>query len=537
MIQGRIRFMVSLAIVASFSSAFAGNEDEAVPGEFIVKLKSTAGFLSASSKLTFGAEDIRTVNASEKVYVIKRNILERTEFALLALENNSNVEYVEPNYILRINRLPNDPKFTELWGLKNTAQKSGKAGVDIGAEQAWDIQTGSKDVVVAVIDTGVDYTHEDLKENAWINTAEANGTTGVDDDKNGYVDDIHGYDFANNDGDPMDDHSHGSHCAGTIGAKGDDAKGVVGVNWDVRIMGIKFLTGSGSGTLENAVKAIDYATANKVNIMSNSWGGGGYMQSLFDAITRAQKQGILFVAAAGNNGTDNDTTASYPANYAIDNVLSVAAIDNQGNLAYFSNYGKKLVHVAAPGVNVLSSIPGGHKEYSGTSMATPHVAGAAALLLANESNLTYLELKERLIKTVQPISSLRNKVLSGGLINVYSALINQVAPPDLNDPINWQTLEKLVESAHPYASKSNVEFEVVIPGVSEISLYFDKFDTEKGYDTVEFIDAEGKSVAKWSGKHDGEFSPVVKGDRLKLRLTSDDSVNGFGFKISKVAFR
>ena len=220
---------------------------------------------------------------------------------------------------------------------------AGVVDADIDAPEAWDISTGSKETLVAVIDTGVDYEHEDIAPNYWTNPGEsgldAEGndkrTNGIDDDGNGFVDDYKGWDFANNDNDPMDDNSHGTHCAGTIGAKGDDGKGVVGVAWDVSIVGVKFLTGSGSGTLDNAIRSIDYVSAVGAKISSNSWGGGGYSAAMEEAIQRNKEDGILFIAAAGNSGTNNDTRAHYPSSYPLDNVLAIAATDNKDNLAGF----------------------------------------------------------------------------------------------------------------------------------------------------------------------------------------------------------
>lgn len=335
----------------------------------------------------------------------------------------------------------------------------------------------------------------------------------------------------------MDDHGHGSHVSGTIGAKGDDGQGIVGVNWNVTIMGVKFLTGAGSGTLEDAVLAIDYATKNHADIMSNSWGGGGFMQSLNDAIVRARDAGILFVAAAGNESNDNDANPTYPAGYQIDNVIAVAAIDNKGQLAYFSNYGKTTVHVGAPGVDILSSTPGGYKAWSGTSMATPHVSGLAALLKANEPNLTYADIKARILATARPLSGLRGRVITSGMINAYLALTNQAAPPDQEDPFNWQSAALALSSPHPYQKNFKQDFPIEVPGVRQFSVYFERFETERGYDKVQFIDQTGAVVAEWSGSHNGEFSPIITGNKVTLRFAADDSVNNHGFDITKVAFQ
>ena len=241
--------------------------------------------------------------------------------------------------------------------------------------------------MVAIIDTGIDYTHPDLAANIWTNPGEIAGD-GIDNDGNGYVDDVHGYDFVNNDGDPMDDHFHGTHTAGTVGAVGNNGVGVTGVNWQVKLMALKFLGASGSGSVSGAVSALEYAVTMGVRLSNNSWGGGGYSQALYDAIKNSQVIGHVFVAAAGNSGVNSDLQPAYPASYDLDNIISVAAIDSSDNLASFSNRGVVTVDLAAPGVAVLSTVlGGGYASYSGTSMATPHVTGAAALALGLSSGL------------------------------------------------------------------------------------------------------------------------------------------------------
>ncbi|WP_373998604.1 S8 family serine peptidase [Bdellovibrio bacteriovorus] len=535
--------MVGLLLIGA--NAFAAPA-ESVPGEYVVKLKDSVSAKSSINVLSAQLGSyIKDTIPGQNIVVIKRPVFEIQSNVVKSLSENPIVDIVEPNYIYRINKTPNDPMLGQLWGLKNSGQqdserRAGIAGVDIGAEQAWDITTGSKDVVVAVIDTGVDYNHPDLVGNMWTNEAEANGKPGVDDDGNGIVDDIHGANFVNANaptGNPLDDHGHGSHCSGTIGGTGDDGKGIVGVAWNVRIMGIKFLSASGSGSLDGALKGIDYATKMGAKIMSNSWGGGGYSETLKQAIERSNAAGALFVAAAGNESNNNDASPTYPATYDVPNVLSVAAVDNRGQIASFSNYGKTKVHVGAPGVNIVSSITGGkYDSWSGTSMATPHVSGMAVLLASNEPNLTALEMKERIIATSKPIAGLRGKS-KGGMVNAYAMLTNTLPAPDPNDPINWQTVPVNISSAHPYKEKTKEEFEVRVPGAKQIALYFSKFDTERDYDKVEFFDANGKKVADMSGKNDDSFSTTIDGEYVKIVFTSDDSVQRYGFDITKAAYR
>ncbi|GAH55928.1 unnamed protein product, partial [marine sediment metagenome] len=266
-----------------------------------------------------------------------------------AYKENPDVVYAEHNYIAEaFQSIPDDPKFTELYGLNNTGQTGGQADCDIDAPEAWEYFTGSPDMVIAVIDTGIDYNHQDIAANMWHNSGEIPGN-GIDDDGNGYVDDYYGYDFYNNDGNPYDDHSHGTHCAGTIGGVGDNGIGVAGVNWQVKIMAVKFLSAYGSGSYSAAVSSILYATKMGAKISSNSWGGSGYSQALKDAVEYANSKGCLFAAAAGNSAANSDVYPLYPAAFSCSNIISVAATDHSDNRAWFSNYGTISVDLGAPG--------------------------------------------------------------------------------------------------------------------------------------------------------------------------------------------
>jgi subtilisin family serine protease len=347
------------------------------------------------------------------------------------------VAYVEPDYVITGAAVPNDPSFGQLWGLSNTGQSGGLRDADIDAPEAWDVTTGSRSVVVAVIDTGIDYRHRDLAANAWQNPGEVAGD-GIDNDGNGFVDDVYGWDFANNDADPMDDQGHGTHVSGTIGAVGNNGTGVVGVSWNVSIMGLKFLGANGSGSTSGAVAAINYVTRMRrdfgINVVAsnNSWGGGGFSTSLRDAIAAGGRAGILFVAAAGNESQNIDTTPAYPAAYTSDAVISVAATDRSNTLASFSNYGVTGVDVAAPGVSIYSTVPGNsYATYSGTSMATPHVTGTVALMAAANPQATAAQIRTAILSTAVPVASLAGKVATGGLLNAAAAVqaIAGVQPP------------------------------------------------------------------------------------------------------------
>lgn len=403
---------------------------------YIVKVKKGSNFLNQKSLAQIGTVS-KVAKTSFGTFARLETNKGLTDKAFASFASNPEIEYIEPNYIISLEKInageevsrPKDPSFKKQWGMKNDGKNgsifsSGVAGEDINALRAWSITDGSNDVKIAVIDTGVDYTHPDLKNNIMVNVAELNGKSGVDDDGNGYVDDIYGYDFAGKDGDPNDGHGHGTHCAGNIGAA-HNGTGIAGVMANVKILPIKFLSDEGSGETIDAIASIDYAIKRGVQIMSNSWGGGGREQSLEDAIKAAEAAGITFVAAAGNDSADNDKRDSFPANYDVSNVISVGSFTAAGSKSNFSNYGIKSVHVFAPGSNILSTYKrGGYTSLSGTSMATPHVAGVVGLLLSKEPNLTPAQIKERLISTSVKTSKLQTASVSGGRVDAYNALTN-----------------------------------------------------------------------------------------------------------------
>lgn len=343
------------------------------------------------------------------------------------------VEYAEPNYEINLEDAgsrndpvrPSDPRFDDQWALFNQGQRGGKQGADISATRAWSITTGTDKVVVAVLDSGVDYTHDDLVSNIWVRPA---SMAPYSDEELGTIDDEHGFNAIAYTGDPMDDNGHGTHCAGIIGAEGGNDIGISGVNWKVQIMPLKFMNASGSGTTKDAIEAINYVIERKkagvnVRIISASWGSTQRSNALEDVIRKAYEAGILFVAASGNSSLDTDKVPHYPSNYDVANVISVAALDRNDQLASFSNYGPKSVAVAAPGVDILSTWLGNeYEEKSGTSMATPVVAGVAALIVAQNKNITVDELRKRVISSVDKLPSLSGKVASAGRINAAKAV-------------------------------------------------------------------------------------------------------------------
>ena len=352
--------------------------------------------------------------------------------ALRELAQNPKVEYAEADQEFELKRVenpedsadapsntrsPNDLS-SSLWGLHNTRGDK----VDIDAPEAWAMTVGSRSgPIIAVLDTGIDLSHPDLKDNLWTNTGEI-PNNGKDDDGNGVIDDVHGFNAYADTGDPTDKDDHGTHCAGTIGAVGDNNLGIVGVNWQARIMPIKIFNDAEKprASTSSILRGISYATRNGARVTSNSYGGGGRSRSVERAFSSSR---AFHIMAAGNETEDNDKKPHYPSNYNVTNSLAVASIDRQGALSSFSNYGKETVDLAAPGSSIYSTVPGGRYGYkSGTSMATPHVAGVAGLALTLKPNLSNEQLKEALTKGVDEQSSLDGKVATGGRLNAFKTL-------------------------------------------------------------------------------------------------------------------
>jgi len=347
----------------------------------------------------------------------------------------SEVEYAEPNFEIELDAaeaagplvpiLPHDPQFTDQWALANSGQRGGKQGADISATLAWATTTGSDKVVVAVLDSGVDYTHEDLIQNMWMRPA---SMAPYHDNELGTIDDENGFNAIDSAGDPMDENGHGTHCAGIIGAEGENHIGIAGVNWKVKIMPLKFMNAGGFGTTKDAIEAINYVIDRKkagvnVRIISASWGSTQRSRALEDAIRKAYENDILFVAAAGNATVNNDRNPHFPSSYNVPNVVSVAALDRHDELARFSNWGVKSVAIAAPGVDILSTWLGNaYEEKSGTSMATPVVSGVAALILSEHPRMSVDDLKKKLLASTDPIVALKGKTITGGRINAAKAL-------------------------------------------------------------------------------------------------------------------
>jgi len=384
--------------------------------------KDTASLLAASGQLTayeknlsgkFGLRLKHNLSRKNDKYDVRLYTIDDSSQTVLdvinELKDDPNVAYVEPDYIIRAtDRIPNDPYYSNLYA-------PGK----ISAPKAWDTHTGSKNVVVGVVDTGIQYTHPDLAGNIWVNPDEIPGN-GKDDDNNGYIDDIYGWNFVSNNNRPLDDNGHGTHVAGIIGAVGNNGIGVTGVTWNTQIAALKFLDADGSGYTSNAILAINYAAEKGFDILNNSWGGGSYSQSLKNAIDAYKG---VFVAAAGNEGRNNDSYPTYPASYTSSNIISVAATTSTDALASYSNYGRTSVDLGAPGSSIYSTyINSRYASLSGTSMAAPQVSGALALIKSYKPSLTTAQLKSLILNNVDSVSSLSNRTVTGGRLNVAKAL-------------------------------------------------------------------------------------------------------------------
>ena len=421
-----------------------------VEGEILVGFDPVASPLTSAANRAGARQRIKARSASpmSTLSQAERLVLDpgvSTAWAIAALKAAPGVRYAEPNYIVQANATSNDPMYTgnNLWGMYGDATTPANT-FGSHAGEAWaNGTTGSSNIVIGVIDEGIQVLHPDLAANIWTNPGEIAGN-GIDDDGNGYIDDVNGYDFVNNDGSVYDSTAddHATHVAGTIGGVGGNGIGVAGVNWNVTMISAKFLGASG-GTIADAVRAVDYfndlKTRYGLNLVatSNSWGGGGFSQSLLDAINRGGDRGILFVAAAGNSTSNNDSASSYPSNYQCTNnatrgwdcVIAVAAIQSNGDLAGFSSFGATTVDIGAPGVSIVSTVPDGtYASYSGTSMATPHVSGAVALCASANPSISARDLRAAVVESTVPTQSLAAKVVNAGRLDVTAVLKRCVAP-------------------------------------------------------------------------------------------------------------
>jgi subtilisin family serine protease len=411
--------MLWLAIGSELS---AGENKSYVEGEVLIQLRQQVYAVTDKRARILKALDVDVIkNLKNNVYLVKLSKDDSVVSATRRLSEYPDVEFAEPNYRRYITSvIPNDPLFDSQWAHEN-----------IQSGDAWEIQKGKESIIVALGDSGVDYTHKDLKDNVWTNDEEdwkasGPGYNGIDDDGDGYIDNYFGINAITGSGDPMDDEGHGTHVAGIIGAEGNNSVGISGVNWHVSVMGVKFIRAiDGSGSIADEIEAIQFATSKGAKIFNMSFSGSYFSDIERYAIANAKE--VLFITAAGNERTNNDDMPSYPANYDLPNIISVAASNQSDDLAYFSNQGKNTVSVAAPGVSILSTLPGDdYDSLSGTSMATGYVTGLAALILAKSPYTSVANLKDRILRTVDTNANLQGKILTGGRINLKDRILRTV---------------------------------------------------------------------------------------------------------------
>ncbi|UCE04118.1 MAG: S8 family serine peptidase, partial [Candidatus Latescibacterota bacterium] len=517
----RTALVIASLVLLSCSPATNEVEEpspEFVPGEVLVKFRSDV--TEAQATVALSSANIERTHFIASVGVHRCRILsdEAVLDAVRRCRENPSVEYAEPNYVYRASALPDDPRFESLWAMQNAND------ADIDADEAWDTQTGARDVLIAIIDTGVDYTHEDLAANMWRNpgeSGEGRESNGVDDDGNGFVDDVFGWDFVSDDNDPIDDNAHGSHVAGTVAAVGNNGVGVAGVNWRASVMALKFLDRNGSGSTADAIDAMTYAVENGAHILNNSWGGGGFSQALLEAIELVRDRNALFVAAAGNEGRDNDMQPSYPASYDVENVVAVAASDRNDQLATFSNFGATSVDLAAPGVGILSTTPGNaYRSFDGTSMATPHVSGVAGLILASFPGLAPRATAIRIVGGSDVVPAFASSTSSSGRLNAAGAL---ATAPRVAFVTRWSDTG---DSNGPYGVRAEATDD---GGVAAVALHY-----SVGGGATQVVAMQSIGGFAHSGEIPGQ--PLGSTLRYFVQVTDDDGnvaqSRSFSFRIS-----
>ena len=570
-----------------FAPLIASAKISAVSGEYVVKLSEDIESFSLVEKRdllqrAFGGKQnyLGEVSlSSDGLFLIKV----KKEVNLKEVVNSdSRVLLAEPNFIYRHHQddeldtyfdfTPIDEKFVKQWGFNNTKQRLDQGypmtrGADMKILEAWNAEPRSidaaRDVVVAVIDTGINKKHEDLKENLWENPGEFGewqprnqddidrapgcwdkSCNKLDDDGNGLVDDLHGWNWVHfstdnpGNADFDDDQGHGTHCAGVIGAKHNQV-GVSGINNKVQLMALKFLSKKGEGTLAGAIQAINYAVEKKADIINASWGGTQYSEILHETIKAAGSAGVMFVAAAGNSSLNNDFFQSFPANYKlVQGLVSVAATEFNNQRAYFSNFGRRNVHLSAPGHVIMSTVLGkrGYNYMSGTSMAAPHVSGLAAMMIGlfpEKFSGKSEALKKYLIQTSTRTVELNWQLASGGVVNALNA-VNGNIPVGNTSPETrggWSTRRANMRSAHPYAPNTNKTFEIKSRGADWVRIKFGKYSLEEGVDQLELYDGNGNLFDTLTGIGQNVYSRPIKGDTVVVKFKTDSSVNDWGYEI------
>ena len=489
-----------------------------IAGEWILTIDVPRNWAKVAKSLRGRANFIRALGSSQR-------------FALFSAPSRSSFEMEEPS----IHLLAIQPNFSYSHFDQENLSRLVPERADLQLENAWKITKGSREVRVGILDTGIDRHHEDLQQNLGKNTSEIPGN-GKDDDGNGWIDDDWGWNFINQSNNPQDDKGHGSFCAGVIGADWENEKGTQGINRNVSLLAVKILDSFGQGSTATAIEGVEYAIESEVHIINASWGGNRFDPALFEVVKKATEKGILFVAAAGNNSQNNDKkeTAVYPASFKLPGVISVAAYDNQGVRATFSNYGQQSVHLGAPGVDVYGIQLGGYGIKSGTSFAAPQVTGVAALLKAANPEIKGIELKKRMLESANPLTYYEKYyIFSGGFVSAANAL-TELIPEKPKTPKVWKKIPFEWSTSHPYLPSSSAQVVIHHPGASFIRVNFKTFEVEQDYDKVVLVDGLGKKVYEYSGAL-GNFSSVeAVGDKLKIELLSDYNRQFYGFDIDSI---
>jgi len=575
---GVILTLVSFSLMASQKREYVIKLGEHISGQSEKKIERIVSSAFGGPKNFIGLRSLR----SQSVFLVK---VHQNIDIQQVLINNTEIEMIEPNFTIKAydeqNALefdftPRDEHFSKQWGLNNTKQRLDQRyqmtrGADMKILEAWNAEPraidAAKDIIVAVIDTGINKKHEDLKENLWRNSGEFGdwkpqsqeeydrapgcwdkSCNKIDDDGNGLIDDLHGWNWVrfstDNPGsaDFDDDQSHGSHCAGVIGAKHNEV-GISGINNKVQLMALKFLSKKGEGSLAGAIEAINYAVEKRADVINASWGGAQYSEILHQTIRNAGHAGVLFVAAAGNSSLNNDFFPSYPANYSlVPGLVSVAATEFNNQRVYFSNFGKRNVHLSAPGHVIMSTVLGrkGYNYMSGTSMAAPHVSGVAAMLIGlypEKFSRNPEALKKYLIETSTRTVALNWQLSSGGFVNALNA-VKGIIPVGNTSPrgrFGWSSSRASFRSNHPYAPNTNETFEIKSRGSDWIRVKFGKFSLEEGVDQVELYDGKGNLFDTLTGIGENVYSRPIKGDTVVVKFKTDSNVNDWGYEIVGIA--
>ena len=448
-------------------------------------------------------------------------------------------------------QLPNDPFLEQQWYFHNNGQvdsqgQDGLAGADIKIFPALEIFQPRGEVVLAVIDSGLDLNHEDISPDAlWVNVGESGlddqgrdrATNGLDDDGNGYVDDVHGWNLVAGKHDVQDRHYHGTHVGAILTALTNNNVGMAGGFSSIKLMLLKIFDLGGTADRPKIAEGIRYACENGARVVNASWGSGYRSDEIEAAIRFCHERGVLFVGAAGNSRKNMDVEPDFPSAYDLPNQVVVSATDNQDRPATFSNYGT-MIDIAAPGSYIFSLLPKSqYRAFSGTSQASPMVAGAAALLMAQEPWLSHMEVKKRLLESADQRRALKRWVPSAGRLNVYNLLAgkkgDQLVPIEIPQ---WKEKDYSLESPHPYAYNMDETYEITVPGASFLRLHFEKFQFDKHDDTLTLISAKGEVIEHLNSSLGSFWSEPIPGEKVILRLRSNDKVNDWGFVINKLQF-